>query len=99
MYFILASQPLLSFFGYVLGSYCEKILEKGTLEERERAGLEEQRGGGERRGGTRGQGLLIALNLLSGHQTPSPRSHANGSASPYISTRSRVNKQIFTEHF
>ena len=50
MYFILASQPLLSFFGYVLGSYCEKILEKGTLEERERAGRgrERKRKGGER---------------------------------------------------
>ena len=72
---------------------------RGPGEERERAGIEEQRGGGERRGGTRGQGLLTALNLLSGHQTPSPRSHANGSASRYISTRSWVNKQIFTERF
>lgn len=72
---------------------------RGPGEERERAGLEEQRGGGERRGGTRGQGLLTALNLLSGHQTPSPGSHANGSASCYISTRSWVNKQIFTERF
>ena len=42
---------------------------RGPREERERAGLEEQRRGGERRGGTGGQGLLTALSLLSGHQT------------------------------
>lgn len=42
---------------------------RGPREETERAGLEEQRGGSERRGGTCGQGLLTALNLLSGHQT------------------------------
>ena len=49
MYFILASQPLLSFFVYVSGRYCEKILEKGTLEETEVAGRgrERRKKGGE----------------------------------------------------
>lgn len=55
MYFTLASQPLLSFFGYVLGRYCEKILGKGTLEERERAGRGRER---KRTGGKDGLGAL-----------------------------------------
>ena len=57
MYFILASQPLLSFFVFVSGRYCEKILEKGTLEER--GGRE--RKGKKKRGRKLDWGLWVVL--------------------------------------
>lgn len=58
MYFILASQPLRSFLGYVLGSYCEKKLEKGTLEERE---SRERKGKKKKRGRKMDWGLWVML--------------------------------------